>query len=34
MMGLPSLRTLDGLQTTRIWLAVEATDMRSASGKN
>jgi len=28
MMGLPSLRTLDGLQTTRIWLAVEATDMR------
>ena len=28
MMSLPSLRTLDGLQTTRIWLAVEATDMR------
>jgi transposase len=28
MIGLPSLRTLDGLQTTRIWLAVEATDMR------
>lgn len=28
MMGLPSLRTLDGLQTTRIWLAVEGTDMR------
>jgi transposase len=28
MMGLPSLRTLDGLQTTRIWLAVETTDMR------
>jgi len=28
MMVLPSLRTLDGLQTTRIWLAVEATDMR------
>ena len=28
MMGLPSLRTLDGLQMTRIWLAVEATDMR------
>jgi len=28
MMGLPSLRTLDGLQTTHIWLAVEATDMR------
>lgn len=22
------MRTLDGLQTTRIWLAVEATDMR------
>jgi transposase len=28
MIGLPSLRTLDGLQTTRIWLAVEGTDMR------
>ena len=28
MMSLPSLRTLDGLQTTRIWLAVEGTDMR------
>jgi transposase len=28
MIGLPSLGTLDGLQTTRIWLAVEATDMR------
>ena len=28
MMGLPSLRTLDGLQPTRIWLAVEAMDMR------
>jgi transposase len=28
MIGLPSLRTLDGLQTTRIWLAVEAMDMR------
>ena len=28
MLGLPSLRSLDGLQTTRIWLAVEATDMR------
>jgi transposase len=28
MMGLPSLRTLDGAQTTRIWLAVEAMDMR------
>ena len=28
IIGLPSLRTLDGLQTTRIWLAVEATDMR------
>jgi transposase len=28
MMGLPSLRTLDGAQTTRIWLAAEPTDMR------
>ena len=28
MMSLPSLGTLDGLQTTRIWLAVEGTDMR------
>ncbi|MHB8302766.1 MAG: IS66 family insertion sequence element accessory protein TnpB [Acidobacteriaceae bacterium] len=28
MIGLPSLRTLDGAQGTRIWLAVEATDMR------
>jgi transposase len=28
MMGLPSLRTLDGLQSTRIWLATEGTDMR------
>ena len=28
MIGLPSLRTLDGTQGTRIWLAVEATDMR------
>ena len=28
MMGLPSLRTLDGAQATRIWLAAEATDMR------
>lgn len=28
MMGLPSLRSLDGAQTTRIWLAAEATDMR------
>ena len=28
MLGLPSLRSLDGLQATRIWLAVEATDMR------
>jgi transposase len=27
MIGLPSLRTLD-VQTTRIWLAVEGTDMR------
>jgi transposase len=29
MIGLPSLRSLDGAQTTRIWLAAEATDMRS-----
>src|SRR5471030_1837501 len=28
MMGLPSLRALDGAQVTRIWLAGEATDMR------
>jgi transposase len=28
MMGLPSLRALDGAQNTRIWLAAEATDMR------
>jgi transposase len=28
MIGLPSLRTLDGAQVTRIWLAVEPTDMR------
>jgi transposase len=28
MMGLPSLHTLDGAQTARIWLAVEPTDMR------
>ncbi len=28
MIGLPSLRALDGAQGTRIWLAVEATDMR------
>jgi transposase len=28
MMGLPSLRTLDGAQATRIWLAAEAMDMR------
>ena len=28
MMGLPSLRTLDGAQATRIWLAAEPTDMR------
>src|SRR6201996_7583908 len=32
MIGLPSLRTLDGLQTTRIWLAVEATDIRCGVG--
>lgn len=28
MMGLPSLRALDGAQTARIWLAAESTDMR------
>jgi transposase len=28
MIGLPSLRALDRTQETRIWLAVEATDMR------
>ena len=28
MIGLPSLRTLDRTQGTRIWLAVEAMDMR------
>ena len=28
MIGLPSLRSLDRAQGTRIWLAVEATDMR------
>ena len=28
MIGLPSLRTLDGAQVTRIWLAVEPTDMQ------
>ena len=28
MIGLPSLHTLDGTQKTRIWLAVESTDMR------
>ena len=28
MIGLPSLRSLDSRQGTRIWLAVEATDMR------
>ena len=28
MIGLPSLRTLDGAQVARIWLAVEPTDMR------
>jgi hypothetical protein len=28
MIGLPSLRALDGEQRTRIWLAAEATDMR------
>ncbi len=28
MIGLPSLRALDLAQSTRIWLAAEATDMR------
>ncbi len=28
MIGLPSLRTLDGAPGVRIWLAVEPTDMR------
>lgn len=28
MIGLPSLRALDHMQGTRIWLAVEAMDMR------
>jgi len=28
MIGLPSLRALDGAHRTRIWLATEATDMR------
>ena len=28
MSGLPSLHTLDGAQSSRIWLATEATDMR------
>src|SRR3954449_11350165 len=28
MIVLPSLRTLDGAQATRIWLASEAADMR------
>jgi len=28
VMGLPSLHTLDRLQSPRIWLAAEATDMR------
>ncbi len=31
MIGLPSLRTLDSTQKTRIWLAVESTDMRGGS---
>jgi len=29
MIGLPSLRAFDQAQTSRIWLAAEATDMRS-----
>jgi transposase len=28
VIGLPSLRALDGAQAARIWLAVEVTDMR------
>ena len=28
MIGLPSLRTIDGAQVSRIWLAAEPTDMR------
>ena len=28
MMGLPSLRTLNGAQATRIWIAAERHDMR------
>jgi transposase len=28
MIGLPTLRALDGAQSARIWLATEATDMR------
>lgn len=28
MIGLPSLRALDGEQAVRIWIAAEATDMR------
>jgi transposase len=28
MIGLPSLRVLDGSQVARIWLSAEATDMR------
>lgn len=28
MIGLPSLRALDRTQGTKIWLAVEPTDMR------
>ena len=28
LIGLPSLRALDGAQGARIWLAVESTDMR------
>jgi hypothetical protein len=28
VIGLPSLHTLDGAQSSRIWLATEATDMR------
>jgi hypothetical protein len=30
VLGLPSLRALDGAQATRIWLAAEATSARVA----
>ena len=31
MIGLPSLRTLDGAQAYRVWLAAESADMRSTT---